>query len=391
MQKYLILILFFVSIPLAEYNDSIVNYIFKNRDLWQKYFHEKDYNWAGFLEKRDYERENIWQKESLFTINAKIDSYYKYKEEIIWSISRNRKLTKEPAYFNVVLPLIKDGRLDLAFLRDNIPADMLVKNKGSVKNLLLYLMKRDSILWQNDEKYRDNAFNYKGYTETAVLAQLDSIYNYKIIPLWDSYVKDILNACEKNTDEFQKKRFITAKEFLKIVDTCSNKKIKERVISYIENTSDSITVRYVNKNYSKERLIADFLENPSDNRNNNRLRRLADSSVISQLVPYLISVKKGKDTDFVYFKPLQNLLQGLYYDFDLIGKYYFSPGHNYELLKMFYRPQYHNNRMFSELYSENYIDYVKQYGAWIKKKFGQELKRKPQPDDIIDMSPAFSH
>jgi hypothetical protein len=33
------------------------------------------------------------------------------------------------------------------------------------------------------------------------------------------------------------------------------------------------------------------------------------------------------------------------------------------------------------------MDYMKQYEAWIKKKFGKELKRKPQPDDIYETGP----
>jgi hypothetical protein len=116
----------------------------------------------------------------------------------------------------------------------------------------------------------------------------------------------------------------------------------------------------------------------------------ADSSIISEIAPYLCSVKKGRDTDFACFRPLLDLLSSLYYDFDLAGKYYFSPVKSYNVLQMFYRPQYHNNRPFQELYSENYMDFVKQYEALIKKKFGKELKRKPQPDDIIDNSPAIT-
>jgi hypothetical protein len=386
--KYFVIFLLLVSALFAEHNDSIVNYIFKNRDVWQKYFQEKDYLPLNFLAGRETERENIWQREELFTTNANIESYYKHKEEIIRSMKNNRKLTKESAYFNVVLSLVKEGELDFAFLRDHIPADILVKNKESIKNLLLYLMKRDSKRW-HEEQYRDKYnFGYKGYAATAVLAQLDSVYNYKMIPLWDSYIEDILNACEKNTNELQKRRFISANELLKIVDSCSNKKLKEKAIYYIENTTDTCIVYYVNKSYSKEKLVADFLENPSQI--GWYIRRLGDSTVISQLVPYLVSIKKGRDTDFAYFKPLNDLLRELYYDFDLEEKY-FLPQANYNFLQGFYKAQSHNNRPFSELYSENYMDYMKQYETWIKKKFGKELNRKPQPDDIIDKSPAFSH
>jgi len=281
--------------------------------------------------------------------------------------------------------LIKEGQLDLVFLRDNIPANALIKNNEKIKNILSHLINRDSQRW-NDEQHRDRYnLNYTGYANTATLAQLDSIYSYKMIPLWDSYVKDVLNDCIENYDEFQKRRFITANEFLRIAETCSNKnkKTREKAIYYIENTTDSGVVHYVNQNYSREKIISNFLENPSSV-NLSYIRFLGDSSIISELVPYLISVRKGKDTDFAYFEPICNLLRAFFYDFDLKEKY-FPINIPYNELEIYYDPQ-HYNRSFSKLYSENYMDFMKRYEKWIKDKFGKELKRKPQPDDILDKS-----
>jgi hypothetical protein len=70
---------------------------------------------------------------------------------------------------------------------------------------------------------------------------------------------------------------------------------------------------------------------------------------------------------------------------------YFRPDLNYEFFRSSYCQECHNNRPFSEYYSQSYMDYMNLYENWIKKKFGKKLKRKPQPNDIIDNSPAFTH
>jgi hypothetical protein len=386
MPKYIIFFLLFVSTISAEYNDTIVNYIFENRNILKKYFQEKEYNWTGILmgeSKYFYQPENIWQRESLFTTNANIESYYKHKKEIIYSIWSNRKLIENPTYFNMVLSSIKEGKLDIYSLK-KFPSDILVKNKEGIKYLLHYFIRQDSLRW-NDEEYRKKYdYSYKGYAGYAVLAQLDSVYNYKMIPLWDSYVKDILVSCKKkDIEEFQKRRFITASEFLKIANTCSDKKAKEKVNYYIERTTDSAIVHYVNKNYSKEKVIADFLEDPSYI-NERYIRYLGDTSIISELTEYMTSVKKADGSNFGYFQTIWGLLTSVYNDFYFEYKH-FPVAIGYKGVEMWYRPEKHNNRPFSELYSENYMDFMKQYEAWIKKKFGKELKRKPQPDDIVVM------
>jgi len=384
MKEIIILIFMFSSAIFADYNDTTINYIFKNRHVFEEYFKNKDFRLINFLfENKNYERENIWQKESLFTGNANIESYYKNKNGIISSISGNRKLMIEPAYFKVILPLIKEERLELSVLK-NIPMDILIKNKKDLANLLSYIIIRDSQRWDKKQYYDKYDFSYKGYAQYAVLARLDSIYNYKMIPLWDSYVKDVLSSCIENYDDFQKKRFITASEFLKIVDTCSNenKKLKEKAIYYIENTTDSGIIHYVNKSYFKEDVVKNFLGNPPIKVD--YIRYLGDASIISEFAPYIISIKKGRDTDFAYFLLIENLLRSFYYDFDLKEKY-FNPTEGYKDLNIFYDPKNHNNRPLSDLYSENYMDFMKKYKVWLKKKFGKELKREPQPNDIVVM------
>jgi hypothetical protein len=408
MQKFIIPLLLLTSVLFAEYNDNVVNYIFENRNIWQKYFQEENYDWMLFLRGRDYDKRNFWQRESLFTVNANLGSYYKHKERIIEEIKDNRKLTKEPAYFDVILPLIKKGELDMHFLYEVIPSDILVKNKEKIKDLLLYLINSPPSQWKNakyNNSIRDVKINgdridipeydriksgrIKGYAELATLAQLDSIYNYKMVFIRNSCEEHILSRACKDMSSFRSDSLMTASRFLQIVDSCSNKKLRREAINCIERSTGNAIFHYVNKNYSKEKIIENFLENPS--RNLYYIRMLADSSIISEIATYLCTIKKDKewDIDFAYFKPIYDLLRSLYYDFDLKEKY-FSVTMGYNVPRVNYRPQYHNNRPFQELYSENYMDFVKQYEAWIKKKFGKELKRKPQPSDITDNSPAIT-
>jgi hypothetical protein len=408
MIKRLFILFLFVSVVFAEYNDTVMNYIFENRNVLQKYFQEKEYDWLRFLRGTYYERgipyeeENFWQKESLFTTNANIKAYYKHKDEIIKSIYKNRELCKEPIFFNIVLPLIKEGEFSVNAL-SGIPSEILIRNKEKIKELLNYLIDNSSSPhWKNaksnnsirDIKISDNNTKSgytKGYAGYATLAKLDSVYNYKIVSTKNTNEREMFSIICKDVDGFQKRdTLMRASRYLQIVDSCSNGKLKKKALNYIEQVTDSGIVHYVNKSYSKDKIIENFIKDPLNSRvtSISYIKYLGDTAILSAIAPYLCNIRdedKNKDVKFAYSAPIRELLGSFYYDFNFDNqKYYFSVFNGYNVLEMFYRPRYHNNRLLSEMYSESYMDYMNKYEAWIKKKFGKELRRKPQPDDIYD-------
>jgi hypothetical protein len=128
---------------------------------------------------------------------------------------------------------------------------------------------------------------------------------------------------------------------------------------------------------------------------------LGDDWVIAQIVPYLVNLKRGGvpdnisgwqslTTEFAYFAPLVRILKELYYDFDIEGKF-FPPERPYYDNYIWYDPQRHNNIPFAELYSENYLDFVRRYEEWIKRRFRVGLNRQPQLDDIIIRGHPYLH